>query len=151
METVFKALIVYALLLLIFRISGKRTLADITTFDLLLTLIISESVQQAMISDDASMVGAGILVVTLVGADILLSILKYRYQGFARIVDGVSTTVVKNGVIDKRVAQSERIDEDDILAAARKSQGLERLDQIKHAVLEEGGGISIIPKKIKTT
>lgn len=147
METVFKALIVYALLLLIFRISGKRTLADITTFDLLLTLIISESVQQAMISDDASMVGAGILVVTLVGADILLSILKYRYQGFARIVDGVSTTVVKNGVIDKRVAQSERIDEDDILAAARKSQGLERLDQIKHAVLEEGGGISIIPKK----
>lgn len=145
MDSVYRAFAIYCFLLIIFRISGKRTLAEITTFDLLLTLIISEATQQAMISRDNSVTGAIVLITTLVGLDILLSVLKQRFHSLAKIIDGEPIVVLRDGKILHERAKMERIDKDDILAAARKLHGLERLEQIKYAVVEEGGGISIIP------
>jgi uncharacterized membrane protein YcaP (DUF421 family) len=147
MDSVFRAAAVYIFLLLIFRISGKRTLAEMTPFDLLLTLIISEATQQAMIDSDNSVTGAIVIITTLVGLDIMFSLLKRRFQRLGTLIDGEPVIVLRDGEILHERAEKERIDKSDILAAARKLHGLERLEQIKYAVVEEGGGISIIPKE----
>lgn len=145
MHAVTRGLVVYLVLLLIFRLSGKRTLAQVTTFDLVLTLIISECVQQALIGDDQSMTHAFLLVMTLVGVDILLSVVKQRSPVLHRVLEGLPLVVVEHGKLRRAGMERERIDEADILQAARLHQGVRALDDIDHAVVEASGGISVIP------
>ncbi len=145
MSSILHASTVYVLLLLIFRIAGKRTLNEMTTFDLVLLLIISEAVQQAMLDYDNSMTNAFLVVVTLVGIDILLSVLKHRFPSFGRALEGRPILLVRDGALLERVCARERVDEDDVLSAARNLHGLEHMGQVKHAVLEASGKISVIP------
>jgi uncharacterized membrane protein YcaP (DUF421 family) len=146
MEPILRGLAVYVFLLVVFRLSGKRSLAETTSFDLVLLLIISETTQQAMVDHDHSMTNAFLLIVTLVGADILLSLIKQRAPAAERWIDGVPIVIVREGRLIEDRARRERIDENDVLEAARLEQGLESMEQIKYAVLERGGRISIIPK-----
>ena len=147
METVLRAAAVYLVLLLIFRIAGRRTLAQVTTFDFVLLLIISEATQNALVGDDFSVTTAILAILTLVGLDIGSSLLKREFPLFDKIIDGVPTILVENGrVLSDRLYRA-RLSEGDIMEAARNAQGLERLDQIKYAVLEVNGGITIIPKR----
>jgi uncharacterized membrane protein YcaP (DUF421 family) len=146
MDSVWRAAAVYAFLLILFRISGKRSLAQVTTFDFILMLIISEAVQQAMVGNDHSMTNAALLVMTLVGLDIGLSLWKQRSQTVAKLLDDVPLVVVEDGRLLKERLDRCRVDEDDILAAAREQRGVERLEQIKYAVLERSGGITVIAK-----
>lgn len=146
MDSVIRATCVYALLLVIFRIAGKRSLAQITTFDLVLTLIISEAVQQAMVDNDNSVTNALILVVTLVGLDIGLSLLKQRSTTIDKVLEGTPLIIMeKDRLLQDRMSR-ERINEEEILSAAREAHGLERLDQIKYAVVETNGRITIVPR-----
>jgi uncharacterized membrane protein YcaP (DUF421 family) len=147
MDSIVRALIVYVVLMILFRIGGKRSLAQITTFDFVLLLIISEAVQQALIANDNSMMNALLLVLTFFVADIGMSLLKGRSATFEKLVDDVPLILVEDGKPIRERLRKERVDENDILASARMSQGLERMDQIKYAVLERSGGISIIPKE----
>lgn len=147
MDTVMRAAVVYVVLLLIFRIAGKHSLAEITTFDLVLTLIISEAIQQGMVNEDRSLTAAFLLVLTLVGIDITLAALKQRFPGLARVLEGTPVLVLKDGRIRREAADKERVDESDILAAARRDHGLHRLDEIDYAIIERTGALSIIPKK----
>jgi uncharacterized membrane protein YcaP (DUF421 family) len=149
MDSIARALAVYLFLLVIFRISGRRTLAQITTFDFILTLIISEAVQQALIDTDNSMTNAFLLVLTLVGTDILLSHLTLRSRKLQKLVDGVPVLVIENGKVHRDRMQKERIEDDDVLSAARSLQGLARLDEIAYAVVERSGVITIVPKRQK--
>jgi uncharacterized membrane protein YcaP (DUF421 family) len=145
MESVLRATAVYVFLLVLFRLSGKRTLARVTTFDFVLLLIISEATQQALVDGDNSMTNAFLLVATLVALNILFSEIKQRFKGAERVLDGLPLLLVEHGnLLHDRMAK-ERIDEDDVLDAAREHHGLERLEQIKYAVLERNGKISIIP------
>ena len=147
METVLRAAAVYVVLLVIFRIAGRRTLAQMTTFDFVLLLIISEATQNALVGDDFSVTTATLAILTLVGLDIGSSLLKRDYRVFDKIIDGVPTILVENGrALSDRLSRA-RVSEEDVLEAARNAQGLERLDQIKYAVLEVNGGITIIPKR----
>ena len=146
MDTVIRAACVYALLLIIFRIAGKRSLAQITTFDLILTLIISEAIQQALVDNDNSMTNAFILVITLVGLDIGLSLLKQRSQAVDKVLEGVPVIIMEENRLNREHMTLERIDDTDILNAAREAHGLERLDQIKYAVVEANGHITIVPR-----
>ena len=146
MDSIVRGLAVYILLLIIFRISGKRTLSEITTFDFVLLLIISESVQQGMIDSDNSLTNAFLLVITLVGLDILLSLAKQRFEGLKNVLDSRPLLLIEDGKLKHQHMDRERVDEGDILGAARELQGIQRLDQIKYAVLEQGGTITVIPK-----
>ncbi|MBI1897686.1 MAG: DUF421 domain-containing protein [Acidobacteria bacterium] len=147
MDAVVRGLVVYFFLLLVFRLSGNRTLSQATAFDLILLLIISETVQQAMVGTDNSITQGLLLVLTLVTTDILLSVLKEHSQVLDRWIDGAPLVVIDNGkLLHDRMAKL-RVDEGDILAAARSLQGLERLDQIKYAVVERSGEITIVPRK----
>jgi uncharacterized membrane protein YcaP (DUF421 family) len=146
MESVIRAAVVYVVLLVLFRIAGKRCLAEITTFDLVLLLIISEAVQQAMIDNDNSMTNALLLVSTLVGLNILVSVVAKRWQFFDKLIEDVPLVIVRNGEPLRDRMRKERIDENDVLEAARELEGLERLEQIKYAILERTGHITIVPK-----
>lgn len=146
MDSVLRAAAVYFLLLLVFRLAGNRSIGQITAFDFVLLLIISEAIQQAMITDDYSVTNAFLLVVTLVGLDIMMSLWKQRSERVEKILDGLPVLLIENGKKHSKTMKKERVDESDILAAARELQGLERLDQIKHAVVESSGGITIVPK-----
>ncbi len=143
MDSVARALVVYAFLLVIFRIAGKRALSDVTTFDLVLTLIVSEAIQQALIDGDDSLTNAFLVVLTLVGANVGLSMLKTRSPRLDRLIDGQPLLLVAHGRAFEDRMRNERVDADDILMAAR-DRGVERMAQIKYAVLERGGSISII-------
>jgi uncharacterized membrane protein YcaP (DUF421 family) len=144
--TVFSAIAVYAFLLLVFRISGKRTMAQATPFDLTLLLIISEAVQNALTGDDRSLTTAFVLVATLIAVDLGLSLLKLRSTRFERIIDDVPLVIFAEGRPLYDRMKMARVDESDIIEAAREAHGLERLDQISYAVLERDGRISIVPK-----
>jgi uncharacterized membrane protein YcaP (DUF421 family) len=146
MDSVLRAAAIYIILLVIFRISGKRSLAQITTFDFVLLLVIGEATQQALLGDDFSLTNAFMVIVTLVGMDIGLSLLKQHSQVLEQWMDDVPLVIVDDGRPLKERMDKARIDEMDILTAARELQGLERMDQIKYAVLERSGGISVIPK-----
>ena len=145
MESVLRASAIYVFLLLLFRITGKRSLAQITTFDFVLLLIIGEATQQALLGDDFSVINAWIVIATLMGLDLLLSHLKHYFPRLDPVVDSVPLVVVADGKLIEERAAHERVDLEDVLAAAREKHGLERLEQIKYAVLERSGGISIIP------
>ncbi|HJU67540.1 MAG TPA: YetF domain-containing protein [Gemmatimonadaceae bacterium] len=146
MDSVLRAIAVYILLLVILRLAGSRTMAQITTFDFILMLIISEAVQQAMINDDNSMVNAFLIVITLVGMNVLMSLLKQRSNRVERLLDGTPLLLIERGKIHSDRLQRERVDEADVLEAARELQGVSTLDDIEYAVLEKNGQVTIVPK-----
>jgi uncharacterized membrane protein YcaP (DUF421 family) len=146
MDLVIRGLAIYLFLLLIFRISGKRSLRNATTFDFVLLLLIAETTQQALVGDDRSITAACVLIVVLVGADIALSLIKRWSPRLDRLLEGQPLVILRNGRPLRSRMHKERVDDEDILTAARGSQGLERLDEIKHAVLERNGVISVVPR-----
>ena len=145
MDTVIHAAAIYVILWLAVRLSGRRTLAELTTFDFILLLVISEAVQNALVGQDYSITNAAIIVATLVMMDVLLSFAKDRFEWVAKVVDGVPTVLVENGKPLRERMKKARVSEDDIMESARELRGLERMDQIKFAVLEVGGRITVIP------
>lgn len=146
MNVVIRVLAVYVFLLIVLRFAGKRSLAQMTMFDFVLLLILSETTQQALVGNDYSLTNAFLAILLLVSAEIGLSILKHNVPALQKWLDGTPTIIVQNGKVLKERTDWSRIDEEDILAAARESHGLERMDQIKYAILETSGTISIIPK-----
>jgi uncharacterized membrane protein YcaP (DUF421 family) len=146
MESVIvRALVVYILIFVILRVADKRTMGEMTAFDLVLLLIISEAVQNALLNDDHSITGSMLVVFTLVLTDVLVSLGTNKFGTFDRLINGIPLIILENGkpLLDRM--NKARLQEDDILDAARKTQGLERIDQIKYAVLEKDGSISIVP------
>jgi uncharacterized membrane protein YcaP (DUF421 family) len=104
-----------------------------------------------MLGEDFSVTNCFLIVATLVGLDIALSLVKRRWQKFEALLEGLPLILVKDGELMKDRMYRSRVDEDDILEAARRLQGLARMDQIAYAVLERNGGITVIPKdKIST-
>lgn len=147
MDAVLRAMAIYAFLLAIFRVSGKRSLAQITTFDFVLLLIIGEATQQALLGDDFSVINAFVVIGTLMFLEVGLTLAKNRWPALDPVLDSMPLVIVENGrLLDERLTR-ERVSREDVLHAARERHGLERLDQIKYAVLEQSGGISIVPKK----
>ena len=146
MEPVLRATAAYIFVWLFFRLAGRRSLTELTTFDFVLLLIIAEGVQQALLGPDYSVTNGLLVVMTLLVLDIALSWWQRRHPRVGKWFNGVPMVIVEHGrPLEERMRMA-RVDEDEVLEAARRSQGLERLDQIKYAVLERSGGISIIPK-----
>ncbi|MCC2642373.1 MAG: hypothetical protein K0S45_2786 [Nitrospira sp.] len=146
MDAILRGTAVYLFLLLVFRLAGRRTLAQTTVFDLALLLIISEAIQNAMIGSDYSMTNGMLVILTLIGLDILFSLLKQRAPVFEQWIDGKPLIIVEQGRPLMELMRKARVDQEDVLQAGREN-GIERMDQIKYAVLETSGKISVIPQK----
>jgi uncharacterized membrane protein YcaP (DUF421 family) len=147
MDSVLRAAAIYLFLLVLFRIAGKRTLSDTTTLDFVLLLIIGEATQQALLGEDFSLTNAFLVILTLIGLDIAMSLHQQRWPGCERWLEGEPLVIVDQGQPLRERMKRVRVSEEDILTAARERQGLARMDQIQYAVLERSGGISIIPKR----
>lgn len=146
MDMVLRALAVYLFLLVVLRLSGKRALSQVTTFDFVLLLIVAEATQQALLGEDFSVTNAIVVIVTLVFIDIALSMIKQRRPRVAQVLEDVPLVLVEEGRPLRERMDKVQVDDADILSAARELQGLERMEQIKYAVLERHGGITIVPK-----
>ncbi len=145
MAPIIRATVVYLFLLLVFRIAGKRSLGSITTFDLVLTLIISEAVQQALIDNDNSLTNAVLLVTTLIGLNVAFSLLRQRSPRLDRWMEGNPVVLMRDGKLLRDPMRRERVDELTILGAAREHHGIPSLDQVAYAVVETDGKVSVIP------
>ncbi|WP_090125305.1 DUF421 domain-containing protein [Kosakonia arachidis] len=145
MEMVLRALAIYLILLLVFKVLGRRALLEMTSFDLILLLIISEATQQALLGNDFSVTGAMLTIITLVAVDILFGLVKKYLSGAESVMDSSPVILVENGIplVDK--LQKVDVSCDDILVAARQNQGITELSKIRYAILERNGHISIIP------
>ncbi len=144
MESVVRGAAIYLFLWLIFRISGKRTLAETSPFELVLLLIISEVTNQAMVDSDHSITNAFLLIMTLTGMSVLLSFVKHYWPAANRWLEGLPLPIMKDGKLLKENMDKARVDEREILASARYTQGVDSLDQIEDATVENDGKISIV-------
>lgn len=145
MEIILRTAAIYVFLLVLFRLTGKRTLSELTTFDFILLLILSEATQNALVDEDRSVVMAVTIILTFVTIDIGLSIVKTRWRIIEKITEGVPVVLVNQGRVLEDVLKKTNVSRSDILVAARLTHGLERMEQVKYAVLETTGGISIVP------
>ncbi len=146
MDAVLRAAAIYISLMLLIRLIGNRPLAQATTFDLVLLIIIGETTQQALIGNSYSVVNAWLLIVTLLTMELLITFGTKRYGWVRRLSEAEPVVVLADGKPVADRMKHSGLDEGDILESARQLQGLERLDQIKYAVLERDGSVSIIPK-----
>ena len=146
MDAVLRGAAIYLFLLVLFRLAGRRTFAEMTSFDFVLLLVIGEATQQALLGDDFSVVNAFIVIITLIGIDILFSLAKSYMPKLDKVIEGQPMIVVEHGKPLLQRLKRARISVDDVLGAARELRGLEHIGQIKFAVLEPNGNISIIPE-----
>ncbi|MEN4981157.1 YetF domain-containing protein [Erwinia billingiae] len=144
METVFRAAGIYFVLLIVFRIAGRRALLQMTSFDLILLLIISEATQQALLGDDFSVTGAALTIITLIVLDISLGFIKKKTTWVDYMLDGSPVILVEYGKPVGEKLRKTGITVDDIMVSARTNQGIHELSRIKFAILEKNGHISII-------
>lgn len=145
MDAVLRAGAIYLVLLILFKLSGRRSLAQLTTFDFVLLLIIGEATQQALLGEDFSVTNMVLVVATLIVLDVGASLLKRRNDRLARLLDGSPTIIVEDGVLMQWRMDKARLTLDDVMESAQES-GLERLEQIRYAIVERNGKISIIQR-----
>ena len=136
---------IYLLLLLIFRIAGRRTLAETSSFDLVLLLIIGETTQNAMVGQDNSVGTAASAIISLVSLDMAITYLKKAFPSFDHLLEGDPILLINEGRIQRAALEANGLDDEDLQEAARLSHGLEEVKQVRQATLERDGKISIMP------
>jgi len=144
LELVLRAVIVYVLFLAALRLSGKRELGQFTIFDLALVLLASNALQPAITGPDASIPGALIILATLFTLNRVVAFSRERWPLVRRILDYAPTVVARDGAWIKAAIDREGLDSDDLEAAIRE-YGLESVTEVKLAVLEHDGSISVVP------
>src|SRR5215203_4701121 len=143
MGTIIRATLAYWLLLFILRVLGRRSTSQMTPFELILLFMIGGMTIQAVVSDDRSMTNALLAVCTVASMHIVVSVLKQWSDGFAKVVDGTPLVVMDRGEWNKELMQACRIQEQDVMQAARQ-QGIQRAEPIKYVIVERNGSISIV-------
>lgn len=147
MDPILRAAAAYAFLVLLLRLAGRRTLGELTPFDFVVLLMVGDLMSETLVRDDASFVAGTVLCATLVGLDIVLAVVKTRSRRVERWLEGEPVVLVRDGQPLHHVMRLARVGEEDVLAAARTHQGLEHMEEIRLAVLECTGTISVIPRR----
>jgi uncharacterized membrane protein YcaP (DUF421 family) len=145
MDTIIRSLVVYFILWGLLRLSGRRTLGKMTSFDLVLLLVIGGVTQRALLGQDYSVTNALLVIVTLVLTDVALSLLQRDFPPLSKLFNGEPMIVVEDGRPLAGRLKRARLSVEQVLESGRRIHGLERLEEIKYAILEANGEISIIP------
>jgi uncharacterized membrane protein YcaP (DUF421 family) len=145
-ELVARSVIVYVVFLAALRLSGKRELGQFTIFDLALVLLAANALQPAITGPDASLPGAAIIVLTLFTLNRVVAVARSRSQLARRILDYAPRRIAEDGHWLDAAVEHEGLDTDDLEAALRE-HGLDSIDDVKVAVLEHDGSISIVPRR----
>lgn len=141
-QLILRGSVVYLVLFALFRLSGKRQAGQMTPFDLLLLLIISNAVQNAMIGQDSSLLGGLLVAVVLIAWNQLLGWLSNRSRRLEHLIEGRPEILVHNGQVFEDALQRNQISHEELRASLRR-QGVFELDEVAFAVLETNGGISV--------
>ncbi len=144
MAVVLRAAVAYWLLLFAVRLIGRRTASQMAPFDLVVLFLFAGTTITAVLADDRSMVAAMSAVFTIGLMHVAASELKSRFDWFGRLIDGTPVVVFQGGHFDERWMRRLRLDRQDVMTAARQ-HGLQRLEQVRYAVAERDGKISIVP------
>ena len=145
-ELVFRAASIFAFLFIVFRFWGKKHFGELTPFDLILLLIMSEAVQNALIDDDKGVPAAFITIGTLVLLNIMMNKLAFHSRKAEKIIEGVPKILIKNGKLDQKLMNQETITDQELHEALRM-QGVIAVDEVFQATLEANGSISVVKKK----
>jgi len=140
--------IVYAAVLLGLRLAGKRELGQMTPFDLVVILLIANAVQNAMVGPDTSVTGGLIAAGVLILGNYGLAQARERLPWLRRAVEGTPTLLINDGKLVSQHLRQEGLDEDEVLMAIRE-HGVADVKDVRMAVLETDGSISIVPVDAK--
>jgi uncharacterized membrane protein YcaP (DUF421 family) len=149
-EIVVRTTIIYLLFLVSLRISGKRQLGQFTLFDIALVLLAANALQPAMTGPDQSVTGGLIIIATMFSLNQVIVQARLHIPMVRRLLEFQPTIIGRNGRWLKDELENQGLDLDDVQAALRE-HGLVRVEQMKLAVLEEDGSISIIPAEGEDT
>ncbi len=144
-----RTILCYVGMLVLLRLAGKREIGQITTFDVVVLLMIGNAVQNAMVGPDYSVTTGLLAAVVLVIANYVTASLGLHSPLFHRAVQGEPTLLVSHGSFVWTSLRREGIDPDEVLAAMRE-HGIDNLSQVKSAWLEIDGSISIVPEEALT-
>jgi uncharacterized membrane protein YcaP (DUF421 family) len=145
-EKIMRPVLVYMFLVVVVRLAGRRELAQLNSFDLVVLLMLANTVQNATIGNDNSMVGGLIGVSALLVANFLVVRFLYSHPKVDRLLEGSPTPLIRDGHVIRENLAKEDITEDELMEAVRK-QGLGSAGEVAEAVLETGGAISVVPRK----
>lgn len=146
LEKIIRPILVYLFLIVGLRLAGKRELAQLNPFDLVVLLTLSNTVQNAIIGDDNSVSGGIIGATTLLVVNYVMVRFFYSHDKLDRVIEGDPDVLIDNGQLKQERLKKELITRTELEAAARR-QGFASLDECDRAVLEPGGTISFIGKK----
>jgi len=146
LEKVLRPVLVYTFLIVGLRLAGKRELAQLNPFDLVVLLTLSNTVQNAIIGNDNSVTGGVIGATTLLVVNYLVVRFLYRHESLDRVVEGAPEFLVRDGQLQAVRMEQELITREELEVAARR-QGLGSLDDVQDAVLEPGGALVFTARK----
>jgi uncharacterized membrane protein YcaP (DUF421 family) len=144
-EFALRALLVYGFLLVALRLTGKRQVGQLSPFDFVLLLVLSNAVQNSMNAGDNTVLAGFILVATLLAVNGVMSWLTWRSKRAEILLDGRPQILVHNGLLDEAMLASERITRHELMAAVRQA-GVSDVADIRVAILETNGRINVIAK-----
>lgn len=143
-EFVLRAVVVYVGVLVMVRLSGKRTVGQFTPFDLIVVVLLGTAVQNSLIGEDTSLLGGLLLAATLIALNWLVGLLSSRYRKVERIVEGEPVVLARNGKVFTNVLRRELVSLDDFEEALRLNN-IADASQVLIALLETNGRISVVP------
>ena len=146
LEKILRPIIVYVFLIVGLRLSGKRELAQLNPFDLVVLLTLSNTVQNAIIGDDTSVTGGIISATSLLAVNYLVVRFLYDHRKLDQLVEGSADILIEDGKVHEHKLKKELITKQELAAAARK-QGFDTLSEVHQCILEPGGTLTFIAKK----
>ena len=144
-EFILRAVVVYVVVLVMVRLSGKRALGQITPFDVLLIVLLGNAVQNALLGQDTSLAGGLLLAATLITLNYTVGWVTTRSRRMERLIEGEPVLVARDGNLRDSVLRRELITQADFDAAMRQ-QGCGGIEEVALALLEINGHITIVPR-----
>jgi uncharacterized membrane protein YcaP (DUF421 family) len=145
MDLAIRAIVLYAFVFILTRAVGRRELASLQPFDLILLIVLGDSIQQGLTQDDYSVTGAFIVVGTIAILQVATSYLSFRIPPLRPVLDGLPIVVVEDGKAIEKNLHRERISIEELTEEMRLQQ-IASLDEVQWAVLETNGSMSFIKK-----
>lgn len=143
LDVVLRTAVVYLVIVFGLLLLGKKELSQMSVTDLVFILLISNSVQNAMVGDNTGLSGGLVAALVLFLLNYLFRLLNFRFQFFRKVVEGEPLVLIYNGALNDGNLKKEKITIDELMAALRE-HGVERIDQVSLAMLEIDGNISVL-------
>jgi uncharacterized membrane protein YcaP (DUF421 family) len=145
MDIVLRAAFLYAFVIVVMRVIGRRELSSMTPFDLVLLIVLGDAIQQGLTQDDYSVTGAVLAVATIASLQVFTSYLSFRSSRARKVLEGEPLVVIDHGEIVQHNLKRERMTEDEVAEEMRQQQ-ISSLDEVEWAIIESNGSISFIKK-----